>query len=377
MPERIYTMTNGGSLDVHEGTSFPTEDKFQKLIAENLQLLDGKQIRPDDPRRWILVSREKSITQSQGDSARWSVDHLIVDQDGVPTLAELKRGSNREIRREVVGQLLEYAAHAAKYWTAHELRNTFERRAEALGRDPVDELTTLLQTDDEPDADDFWKEVETNLDAQRLRLLFVADDIPDELARVVEFLNAQMENVEVLAVEIKQFHGKSGRTFVPRVIGRIAARTSPGRLTYQTFLAGIENQQARKTAKHLIDTAQKSGARVKYRTRSVTIRVKSPAWQNSVSLAWLNLDPAKNGNMRYYHDFVFGTDILDRKPPEKLRELLERWLDLFSKDDFARDVSGKGRWAWAISHDTAPDHVDLLSSRFREIIPELESLQID
>ena len=37
-----------------------------------------------------------------------------------------------------------------------------------------------------------WQRVETNLRAARIRLLFVADGIPDELTRVVEFLNEQM-----------------------------------------------------------------------------------------------------------------------------------------------------------------------------------------
>ena len=41
-----------------------------------------------------------------------------------------------------------------------------------------------------------------NLAAKRLRLLFVADALPDELAHVVEFLNEQMPYIEVLAVEI-------------------------------------------------------------------------------------------------------------------------------------------------------------------------------
>ena len=81
----------------------------------------------------------------------------------------------------------------------------------------------MLQAGGEPDADAFWQAVATNLAAKHLRLLFVADDIPDPLARVVEFLNSAMPDVEVLAVEIKQFRGERGQTLVPRVIGRIAA----------------------------------------------------------------------------------------------------------------------------------------------------------
>ena len=105
-------------------------------------MLDGEQIRPGDARRWILVTREKGIAPSPGEAARWAVDHLIIDQDAVPTLAEVKRGSNPEIRRTIVGQLLEYAAHASETWTAAELRVAFERQAEARGRDKGSRMTT-------------------------------------------------------------------------------------------------------------------------------------------------------------------------------------------------------------------------------------------
>ena len=79
-------------------------------------------------------------------------------------------------------------------------------------------LGRLIQADEEPDVDGFWENVATNLAARRLRLLFIADEIPDPLERVVEFLNAQMPGIEVLAVEIKQFRGKSTQTLVPRVL---------------------------------------------------------------------------------------------------------------------------------------------------------------
>ena len=134
-----------------------------------------------------------------------------------------------EIRRTIVGQLLEYAAHASETWTAAELRVAFERQAEARGRDSEAVLAALLKTDGDPDVDGFWEDVSTNLAAKRLRLLFVADVIPDPLARVVTFLNAQMPDIEVLAVEIKRFHGKSAQTLVPRVIGRTAAAAARGR----------------------------------------------------------------------------------------------------------------------------------------------------
>ena len=145
----------------------------------------GLHLRPGDARRWILVTREKGIAPSPGEAARWAVDHLIIDQDAVPTLAEVNRGSNPEIRRTIVGQLLEYPAHASETWTAEELRVAFAHQAEAWGRDAEAELAAVLQVDGDPDVDGFWKDVSTNLAAKRLRLLFVADVILDPLAPVV------------------------------------------------------------------------------------------------------------------------------------------------------------------------------------------------
>ena len=181
MTERIYTRDQQGQLEPLEEERFAKEEELQALIAEHPEVLDGEQMRPGAPLRWILIAREQGIAESSDAAARWAVDHLLVDQDAVPTLVEVKRGSNPEIRRTIVGQMLEYAAHAARTWTADTLRHAFEESVDARGLDPSEELGKLLTPDGEgePDADGFWERVATNLAAARLRLLFVADDIPD------------------------------------------------------------------------------------------------------------------------------------------------------------------------------------------------------
>lgn len=52
--------------------------------------------------------------------------------------------------------------------------------------------------------------------------MFVADEIPTELRRIVEFLNQQMDPAEVLAIEIKQYTGTGVSTLVPTVVGQTA-----------------------------------------------------------------------------------------------------------------------------------------------------------
>ena len=381
MAERIYTRAERGRLEPLEERPFSTEDELQALIAEHPELLDGEQIRPGDPRRWILITREKGIAETSDAAARWAIDHLIIDQDAVPTLAEVKRGSNPEIRRTIVGQMLEYAAHAAQAWTADELRRTFEESTNAKGLDPGDELATLLQVDGEPDADGFWRNVSTNLAARRLRLLFVADDIPDPLERVVEFLNGQMSGIEVLAVEIKQFRGKSSQTLVPRVIGRTAApsvsSTARARsvLTRESFLAELPSDGARGVASRLLDVAQESGGTLQWGSSSVSIRMRCSVWPQPVSVAWLLPQSKKIGWMGT-KEFSFGAAIFGNDPPpgEELRALLERWIDQFSSDDFADDVSSKDVKAWAVGYDAVAHHAELLVERLAKVLSELKSL---
>src|SRR5205085_2216543 len=69
-------------------------------------------------------------------------------------------------------------------------------------------------------VEEFWQLVKTNLQAKRIRLLFVADVIPLELRRIVEFLNEQMDPAEVLAVELRQFESKNLKVLVPTVYGQ-------------------------------------------------------------------------------------------------------------------------------------------------------------
>ena len=380
MAERIYTMAEGGRLEPLEEEVFSTEEKLQELIADHPELLDGEQIRPGDPRRWILISREKGIAETSDEGARWSIDHLIIDQDAVPTLIEVKRGSNPEIRRTIVGQMLEYAAHAAQTWTADELRRTFEESTTQKGHDPGDELAKLLQTDREADADRFWRDVSTNLEARRLRLLFVADDIPDPLERVVEFLNRQMPDIEVLAVEIKQFRGKLTQALVPRVIGKTAGKVvPPPRLTHKSFLDEFTGGKARDVASRLLEVARKSGAALQWGPSGVSVRVRmrSSVWPYLLTVAWL-YPPSKSdmGWMRT-KDFSFGTGILDYDDPppgEELQNLLKRWIDQFSSDGFSKDVSSKGVKAWAVGYDDASRHADLLVGRLETVLSELKSL---
>ena len=144
MAERIYYRAESGTLESLEEEPFSTEKDLQVLVADHPEVLNGEQVQPGDRRRWLLISREKGISDAPQTGARWAIDHLIVDQDAVPTLVEVKRGTNPEIRRTIVGQMLEYASHAVSTWTGDELRRIFEETSRGQGVDPEEALEKLL-----------------------------------------------------------------------------------------------------------------------------------------------------------------------------------------------------------------------------------------
>ena len=332
---------------------------------------------PDNPRRFILIGREQGIADIIGGSNRWSLDHLLIDQDAIPTLVEAKRQSNSQIRREIVGQMMDYAAHATQTWNVSDIREAFESRAD----DPDGELALLLQED--PNVEEFWHDVETNLRAARLRLLFVADGIPDELTRVVEFLNRQMPDIEVLAVEIKQFKGESGSTIVPRVIGRTTATQRDGSVNVgtsinrQSFFDSFADEYVRNAAVQILEVARKHRASFNWGPSRVSIRARCPAWSTYLSVAWLS-KPGRNA-WAGQEGFFFGAgnfsadffEIL----PRHIGTALDQWVGEFSNDDFANYVSVTGIKSYVIPHQAAAENIELVCQRLDRVLKELGELQ--
>lgn len=206
----LFTVDPDGSLRRMTPSAPETEDRVQSLVARYPELIaDG-----DGP--LLLIRREQAISDNEQGNGRWSVDHLFVTQDAVPVLVEVKRPADTRLRREVVGQMLDYAANATAYWQAGSIARSFAETAEAAGMDPE---TALQQFIGDQDPAVFWDQVDANFKAGRIKLVFVADEIPRELARVLEFLNDQMR-ADGRAVELRWFAGDGGAvTLSPRVIG--------------------------------------------------------------------------------------------------------------------------------------------------------------
>jgi hypothetical protein len=214
----VIFLIQGEKLVELREEQYDSEELLQKLLADYPKILAGDQIDSENPRKWLLIAREIGVPDDTDATDRWFLDHLFIDQDGIPTFIEVKRCTDTRIRREVVAQMLDYAANGTLYWKVPDIKAQFESSWRHKGINPERVVEETLGVGIVYET--LWRSVQDNLENGKIRLLFVADEIPKELKRIVEFLNEKMNDVEVLAVEVKQFKGESIKTLVPRVIGQ-------------------------------------------------------------------------------------------------------------------------------------------------------------
>ena len=267
MADAIYLIQGNEELVEMREKPYDSEDILQGLLAKYPNLLAGDQIDNTAPRRWLLITREMGLPSDEDSAPRWSIDHLFLDQEGIPTIVETKRSDDSRLRREVVGQMLDYAANASAYWSIDTIIAQFEARCEKEDLEPDRVLSEFLNNEMSTEA--FWDHTKTNLQAGKIRLVWVSDAIPKELRRIIEFLNVQMDPAQAIGIEIKMYTGQGLRTVVPRVINPTTQQhvsTSLGKQwTEPEFFKVLEAEHgsdATKVARTILQWAEKKHLRI-------------------------------------------------------------------------------------------------------------------
>jgi len=249
--------------------------ELQFGLEKNLNLLPGDQINPEDPRRWLLIQREMPVQDPSSGQDRWSIDFVLVDQDATPTFVECKRFMDTRSRREVIGQMLEYAANGSYYWTKDALRTAAELRAAEHGSD-LERALEDLRPNEGLGIDELFQRAENNLRHGNVRLVFYLEEAPAELKSIVDFLNKQMERTEVLLVEARQYELDGTIVIVPTLFGY----TEEARL-----------------AKHVVAASPANSTRKKWNESAFFEEVMS------------RLGETDAGKIRSFYDYIRQTDM--------------------------------------------------------------------
>lgn len=158
-------------------------------------------------------------------------------------------------------------------------------------------------------------------------MLFVADMIPPELRRIVEFLNVQMDPAEVLALELRQYEGEGLKTLVPIIYGKTEeaqtrkASTGPKRQWDEESIFSDMGQRAGSEAVrvgHEIADWIKSHSQVSFGQGARDGSMNATVTQHGVRLDFLSL--WSYGKVM----LSFGNFL---KPPFDAENIRQEWLD--------------------------------------------------
>ena len=189
-----------------------SEDFLQDLIHRHPECIPVSEI---DPIFKGLVPICRELATPAG-----YVDNLLITPSGLPALVECKLWRNPQARREVVGQIIDYAKELAR-WTYSDLQREVSKRT---GRTGNALLEIMRESGHEIDEADFSDAVTANLRRGRFLLAVVGDGIRDGVESIAEYLqvNAGLHFTFGL-IELPIFSTPSGeRLVIPRVLARTA-----------------------------------------------------------------------------------------------------------------------------------------------------------
>jgi hypothetical protein len=152
-----------------------------------------------------------------------SIDNFMVTPSGLPLLVECKLWHNPGARREVVGQILDYAKELSR-WSSSDVQRVVSHR---LKRDGNSLLDMVLKVDPEVDERQFNDALTANLRRGRFLLLIVGDGIREGVETIAEYLRLHAGlHFSLGLVELPIYILPNGdRLVAPRVLARTAIVT--------------------------------------------------------------------------------------------------------------------------------------------------------
>ena len=142
----------------------------------------------------------------------------MVTPSGLPVLVECKLWRNPEGRRDVVGQILDYAKELSR-WSSSDLQREVSRRLKRDG-DPLLEMVRAV--DPEVNEIQFNDALTANLRRGRFLLLIVGDGIREGVEAIAEYLERHAGlHFSLGLVELPIYLMPNGdRLVAPRVLAR-------------------------------------------------------------------------------------------------------------------------------------------------------------
>lgn len=191
---------------------FMNENWFQKLIFENPQILPVDSIEIGfSP----LISVGREISTDVG-----FIDNLFISPNGYLTIVEAKLWRNPEAKREVVGQIIDYAKELTT-WSFERLNNAIKKRTGKQLLELIDDFQQISESEKSVLIDN----IQRNLERGRFLLLIAGDGIRESVEEMIEYLSKSAQLQFTLGLVELQLFRNPNREDEYIVIPNLITRT--------------------------------------------------------------------------------------------------------------------------------------------------------
>ena len=211
---KILHKNADGKWEQIQSAPYSNEAELQDLIADDAGILPFDDIGYEDP--FVTIGKEVGLHGN-------SLDLLAISPKGHVAVIETKLTRNPEIRREVVGQVLSYAASLWKM-TYSDLENYFHRYllSRKLSFDgTLYEYMKSKCSEADINEEEFRTGLEKRLELGSFSLLIVVDALGDtnkELIDIANYLNDRTgQEIDFYVVEIERIGDHAGSYLLPRL----------------------------------------------------------------------------------------------------------------------------------------------------------------
>jgi hypothetical protein len=201
-------LMEGSKIRPIESSKFKEEAVLQSYLEQYPDLLPLDEVE-DNPPPLLAIGREVAVPSG-------AIDLLFIDSDGLLTIVETKLATNPEVRRAVIGQIIEYASFVCQ-WDADHIERQANQYLASRTNGETRDLYQALKV--EPDAEEVRAKLEENLRKGRIRLVIAVDELVEPLRSTVTFLNT-FSTFDLLILQLRDFELDAAKhVFIPSLFG--------------------------------------------------------------------------------------------------------------------------------------------------------------
>lgn len=198
---------NSSDWDFAKSVSTKAEVDLQNLLIESPSLIPVDEIREGISPLVVAVGEI-------GLPGSGNTDVLAVTAEGEIALIECKLAANREIKRKVIGQILEYAAFLWEMSYEDLDSRVMNKRGKSLAQLVEDAVAG------EWNQHAFLEGINNSLQSGDFLLIIVVDEINPELRRIVRYINeCGSADFSFHALELKQYKSEGLEILAPHLHG--------------------------------------------------------------------------------------------------------------------------------------------------------------